>query len=250
MFEFPTELETLNDVPEAYQSLYAESETGFVLDPGLAEKLDVSGLTSALEKERNAAQAAEKELKLWRQLGDEPQVVIETHHDMQTAMTGFQDSKLLWQEKEHALNEEFNGALKEKDDTIEALKASNEQFLITSKATEALLAAKGSPDLLMPHIRNAVMLVEEGGEAELRVIDTDGSFRLKGEDTFMTLTDLVEELRASSIFARAFDPVGNRGSGMDPAGLPLRNGQVNRYDGRAINARIEDIAAGKVAVTL
>jgi hypothetical protein len=66
----------------------------------------------------------------------------------------------------------------------------------------------------------------------------------------MTLPELVAEMRSSPVFARAFDPTGNRGSGMDPAGMPVRVSAVNGHNQWALNARIEDIAAGKVAVNL
>ncbi|MCF8469066.1 MAG: hypothetical protein K9G33_16850 [Sneathiella sp.] len=234
MFDFPENVTDLTDVPEIYQSLYQPGEEGFTFDPVLAEKLDVSGLLSALEKERNGGQALEKELKAWRALGPDPETA--------------------WAEKEKALTtkftDQFDAVLAAKDEEIARLKESNADFLITSRASEALLSAGGSVDLLMPHIRNAVALVEDGGAIQVRILGTDGSFRETSEGTPMTLPELVAEMRSSSVFARAFDPTGNRGSGMDPASLPVRLTSVNGHNQWALNARIEDIAAGKVAVSL
>ncbi|WP_373087059.1 hypothetical protein [Sneathiella sp.] len=234
MFDFPETVADLTAVPDIYHGLYQPVEVGFALDPALAEKLDVSGLVSALEKERGANRTLEKELDGWRQLGPTPEEA--------------------WQQKSDALNAElselFEAVLTEKDAEITRLKASNTEFLITSRATEALLAAGALPELLMPHIRAAIMVVEEAGEPALRVAGPDGTLREKSDGVPMTVADLVSEMRASAVFARAFDPTGNRGSGMDPAGVPVRLSAINGHNQWAVNARIEDIATGKVAVSL
>lgn len=234
MFDFPEKVTQLTDVPDPYRTLYHPAEEGFTLDPALAEKLDVSGLLSALEKERDNAQGFEKELKAWRALGPDPESA--------------------WAEKQKALaaefTEQFDAILAAKDAEINGLKDANAEFLIITRASEALVKAGGSVDLLMPHLRAAVTVVEEGGQVRLRVIDSDGSFREKAEGVPMEIADLVSEMRASPVFARAFDPTGNRGSGMDPVSLPVRVSSVNGHNQWALNARIEDIAAGKVAVSL
>ncbi|MZR30905.1 hypothetical protein [Sneathiella litorea] len=234
MFDFPNDVTDLNEVPEAYRSLYQPGEEGFTLDPHLAEKLDVSGLLSALEKERGNAQNFEKELKAWQTLGRDPETA--------------------WANKQKALTaeftEQFDAILAEKDEEIARLKERNADFLITTHATEALLKAGGSVELLMPHIRAAVTLVEEEGAPSLRIIDTDGSLREKAEGVPLTVEDLVAEMRSSPVFARAFNPTGSKGSGMDPSGVPVNLATINGQNQWALNARIEDIAAGKVSVSM
>ena len=234
MFYFPNDVTDLNEVPEAYRGLYQPGEEGFTLDPHLAEKLDVSGLLSALEKERGNAQSFEKELKAWQALGPDPETA--------------------WAEKQKSLTaeftEQFDAILAEKEEEIARLKDLNADFLITTRATEALLKAGGSVELLMPHLRAAITLVEEEGAPVLRIIDSDGSLREKSEGEPMTVEDLVAELRSSPVFARAFNPTGSKGSGMDPSGVPVNLATINGQNQGALNARIEDIAAGKVAVSM
>ena len=140
--------------------------------------------------------------------------------------------------------------LEAKDEEIARLKESNAEFLITTQAHDALLKAGGSIELLMPHIRSAVELVEDGGAVSLRILGTDGSIRETSEGVPMTLPELVAEMRNSPVFARAFDPTGNRGTGMDPAGGPVQRSTINGHNQWALNTRIEDIAAGKVSVSL
>ncbi|MDF2367491.1 hypothetical protein [Sneathiella sp.] len=234
MFDFPNDVTDLNAVPEPYRGLYQPGEEGFTLNPVLAEKLDVSGLLSALEKERGNAQAFEKELKAWQALGPDPETAWA---DRQKALTA-------------EFTEQFDTLLTAKDAEIARLKELNADFLITTRATEALFKAGGSVELLMPHIRAAVTLIEEEGAPVLRIMDTDGSFRETAEGVAMTVEDLVAEMRSSPVFARAFNPTGSKGSGMDPSGVPVNLATINGQNQWALNARIEDIAAGKVSVSL
>ena len=234
MFDFPNDVTDLSKVPEQYRGLYQPGEEGYTLDPLLAEKLDVSGLLSALDKERGNAQGFEKELKAWQALGPDPETAWASRQKALTA----------------EFTEQFDAVLAEKDAEITRLKELNADFLITARATEALLKAGGSVELLMPHIRAAVTLVEEEGAPSLRIIDIDGSLREKAEGVPLTVEDLVAEMRSSPVFARAFNPTGSKGSGMDPSGVPVNLATINGQNRWALNARIEDIAAGKVSVSL
>jgi hypothetical protein len=250
MFDFPKTVDDLSTVPDIYQGLYGPAEDGFALDPALAEKLDVTGLTSALEKERKSAAALEKELRLWRQIADDPEAALTRSQEMEATLHQFETGAQDRQERELALTAEVNAVIAEKDSQIDQLKQQNREFLITTEATAAILTAKGSPELLMPHIRLQVSVVEEEGALHIRIAGDDGEVRVNEDGGYLSLKELVSEMRSSPIFARAFDPVGSRGSGMDPASLPLHSTQLNGHDARTVNARIEDIATGRVAVTL
>lgn len=219
MFDFPVDIDDLTDVPEQFQPLYMSAEAGFQLAPELAAKLDVSGLRSALEKERNAAQAATRELAGWRQLGPDP-----------------------------ATAQASQAAAAEAEARIVELEARNRQNLITHKATEAVLKGNGSPQLLLPHMQGALTVVEEAGQSLLRVLASDGSLRETADGAWMTADDLVDEFRGSPVFARAFDPPQRRGSGMDPAGGNSSGNAISGGSHWALNTRVEDIAAGKVTL--
>ncbi|USG59939.1 hypothetical protein NBZ79_12205 [Sneathiella marina] len=224
MFDFPVDIEDLTPVPEQFQPLYEAGDAGFRLVPELAAKLDVSGLRSALEKERKSAQRATRELAAWRQLAPDP----ESARARQSAAA-------------------------EAQMRIEELQAQNHQDLKTHKATEAVLKGRGSPELLLPHLEAALTLVEEAGAPVLRVLASDGSLRETTEGELMTADDLLEEFRGSPVFARAFDPLVRRGSGMDPAsgsstGSHTGGGEISGRSQWALNTRLEDIAAGKVTL--
>ncbi len=222
MFDFPIKSDSLTDIPTNYQSLYTEMEEGGVtLDPALAAKLDNSGLATALDKERSNGLKASRELKDWRALGESPDQV-------------------------RASLENLERTAEEAVVVIDDLRARNHQYLVTTAATEALLAAGGSVELLMPHLEKSVRVEADGATPELRIIGPDGEDRRQGEEGYMTVQDLVEEMRASPVFARGFDPVGNRGSGMDPASLP----PTPNNNAGASGLRLEDIATGKVVVAV
>ncbi|TNE42529.1 MAG: hypothetical protein EP348_00185 [Alphaproteobacteria bacterium] len=237
MFDFPITLADLTEVPDVYRPLYAarEGEDGFALDPDLAGLLDVSGLTSALEKERSAHQAATRELKAWRELGEDPAMVA----DILTRAA----------ERESEQRTALEATAREKDAEIARLKESNAAFFITTRANEVLMKAGGVAELLMPHLKSRLTVTEEAGAPVLRVIADDGSLRETETGAPVTLEQLVGEMRASPIFARAFVPSRASGSGMDPAARPAGQ-NLNSRNPYALTARIEDIATGKVAVTL
>lgn len=235
MFDFPLTVTDLGEVPGPYRSLYQPGEgeeVPYALDPVLAEKLDVSGLVSALEKERGAAQGFEKELKAWRSLGPDPEAA-------RAALTA-------------ALAADYEAKLAEKEAAIAALHAENGAFYIETRATEALLKEGGSVELLMPHIRAQVALETEPGASRpmIRILGRDGEVRRDANGAPMTLEALVSEMRSSPVFSRAFAPTGQRGSGMDPAGIAGGRDVISGHHSGALNARIEDIARGRVTVAL
>lgn len=173
MFDFPLRVDSLDAVPEAYRPLYGEAEAGFALDGALAQRLDVSGLTSALEKERKAARDAEKALR-----------TADERHAADAAR--------------------LRGAL--------------ERHLADSAATAAVAAARGEPALLLPHVRPALAVVEDGDDFAVRVLGGDGEARRRDDGEFLSVGDLVEELRRSPVFGRAFEASGLTGSGTPPTG--------------------------------
>ena len=67
-------VDTLDAVPENLRSLYSESDGKFRLAVDGLE--DTAGLKSALQKEREAARAAEKQSKAWMALGKTPEEIL------------------------------------------------------------------------------------------------------------------------------------------------------------------------------
>lgn len=194
MFDFPPSVASADAVPETYRPLYAEKDGAFVLDETLARKLDVSGLVSALDKERKTAKDSERQLKAWTALGASPDEVAQR--------LGGGDPRLA-----------------AKDAELAKIRGTLERQLVDAAASAEVAALRGSPALLLPHLRAALTVAEdEAGNFVVRVVDADGTPRRDERGGYLTAKDLVAELRRSEDFARAFDGVGVSGGGMPPSG--------------------------------
>jgi hypothetical protein len=186
----PFQVESIDAVPEAQRSLYKETNGKFVLDVDGYE--DPTNLKSALQKEREAAKTATKQAQAWAALGKTPDEI----------------QALEQQTKER---EQLESKLKAKDSAIE-------RHLVDAQATAAIAAAKGVPALLLPHVKASVRVVEDGGEYVVRVVDAAGNPRVDAKGEFLSIADLVGEMRQSEIFGRAFEPTGTTGSGAQGGG--------------------------------
>ncbi len=194
MFDFPPSVASADAVPETYRPLYAEKDGAFVLDETLARKLDVSGLVSALDKERKTVKDSERQLKAWAALGASPDEVAQR--------LGGGDPRLA-----------------AKDAELAKIRGTLERQLVDAAASAEVAALRGSPALLLPHLRAALTVAEdEAGNFVVRVVDADGTPRRDERGGYLTAKDLVAELRRSEDFARAFDGVGVSGGGMPPSG--------------------------------
>ncbi|GLQ07517.1 hypothetical protein [Sneathiella chinensis] len=133
--------------------------------------------------------------------------------------------------------------------TLADVTRQTDRHRVDGLAARAVSAARGSVELLLPHIREVVSIAEEGGKRVLRVLGPDGEPRVCDNGAPFSLEDLVEEMKVSPLFNRAFEQDETRGGGMNPAGGALQAGRVNGHDQSQLNNRIEEIAAGKVTVS-
>jgi hypothetical protein len=119
-----------------------------------------------------------------------------------------------WSKREAQLQERFTKETESKDGRIKSLSSALERRLVDAEATSAVAAAKGSPKVLLPHIKAHVKVVEDNGEFVVQVVDSNGNPRVgdaKGNP--MTIAQLVEELKADPDFARNFEGSGSSGGG-------------------------------------
>lgn len=214
-FDFLPEYESQDAVPKEYQGLYKAGEGGKLkLDEKLAKKLDVSGLQKALKAERTLKGEAEKQLGAYRALGslEEIQAKIEAAKDDGDS-AGAKRLEKMKKELVESHEKEKQVLLKERDE----LRGTVDSYLIDSEATSALAELKGSPKLLLPHVRSSVKVVKEkDGRYYARVVDKDGDPRVNGQGQPLTIKDLVGEMKKSSDYAMAFEASGNSGGGKPP----------------------------------
>jgi hypothetical protein len=204
-------VDALDAVPESFRSLYVQNGDKYKLDVSGVE--DTSGLKSALEAERRAAREASKQAAAWKALGktpDEIQALVDAQAKAeQERLTKAGD----WDKLAKQMNDAHAQELNTLKSTLETKDKALAKHLVDSAAVNAIAAAKGVPELLLPHIRSAVKVIEENGDYAVRVVDSTGSPRVNGKGEFLSIKDLVSEMRQSEVFGRAFDGSGASGSG-------------------------------------
>lgn len=206
-------VDKIEDVEEAQRSLYVERDGAFFLDA------DYSDVVSAATKKANSEAAKFRhELKAFAELGmsaEEIQALKKAREeDEETkSLKGGEFDKLKKQ-----LVDQHSAELKKKDDSIGNMRSTLEKHLVDGAAIAALAAAKGSTELLLPHVRSKVKVFEDGGEYVARVVDVKGDPRVNAKGDFLSIAELVSEMRSSDSFSRAFDGDGAGGGGMPPGG--------------------------------
>ncbi len=202
-------------VPESLRGLYKNVDGKFNLVEEAKKRLgDVSGLNTALDKERKLNKTVKEAAEKWARLGASPEEVEQKITELTEAAT--KDGKVNLDKLKADLEKGFKTQLDGKDTEIKAKDAALGKYLIESAAVTALNAAKGSAVLLLPHIKGSVKVVENNGEYVVRVLDADGDARGDGKGGFMTVADLVAEMKASTEFSRAFEASGGTGGGTPP----------------------------------
>ncbi len=215
MSELELVVNSLETVAENLRPLYMADGDKFKLQVKGIE--DTSGLKSALQKERAAREAKEKQVKAWEKFGkspDEIEALLDAQHKLdeeKAAKAGEWDKLKLQMNQKHA--EE----IKARDDLLQNERKANHRYLIDSQATAAIAAARGVPDLLLPHVQRHVRVVQQNGENIVQVVNAAGDPRVNGKGDALSIADLVTEMKQSEIYGRAFDGSGQSGGGTPPA---------------------------------
>lgn len=229
MFDFPTKVEALDAVPENYRSLYHEKEgEGFVLDGDLAKKFEAgTGLVTALEKERKRAADRQRELAAWQEMGETPEAAKSVYEaKLNEAMTKVGELQKLVDSKGEAtaqfekwkseIEAKYRKELEAVSSEVSKRDREIENLLIDGEAKSALADLKGNLKVLLPHVRAQVKIFEEGGRRVARPVDEDGDPRSDGKGGYMTIRQLVEEMKQSDDFSANFAGDTTSGSGTAP----------------------------------
>jgi hypothetical protein len=218
-------VDSLDGVDEALRPLYVEKDGKFSLAVDGIE--DTSGLKNALAAERKRAADLEKQTKGWKTLGKTPEEIAELVEAAELKAQTEAERKGEWDKLRAQMNDKHALDLKAKDETIGQMKKRLEAELIDAKAVAAIAAAKGVPDLLLPHVQRHVKVDDD---FNVQVVDAKGDPRVNGKGEPLSIADLIEEMKANEIFGRAFEGSGHSGSGTRPnsGGGGNPPGQVKR----------------------
>ena len=127
------------------------------------------------------------------------------------------------------------------------MKATLEARLVDAEATRAITELKGVPGLLLPHVQRNVKVVEEDGEYRAAVTDARGEPRVDARGEYVSIRDLVAEMRDSDVFARAFDASGVGGGGAPPNSRSAGGGRTisrSQFEALAPAERMAQMRAG------
>lgn len=204
-------IDSLDSVDESVRSLYVADGEKFKLDVSGVE--DTAGLKSALQKEREAARQATKQAHAWSSLGKTPEEIQQLLEAQRKADEDKAAKNGEWDKLKAQMQEQFSSERGKLEQALKAKDSAIERYLIDAQAVAAISELKGVPALLLPHVKAFVKVIDDNGEYATRVVDANGNPRVNAKGDFLTIKDLVSEMRESDIFGRAFEPSGASGGG-------------------------------------
>lgn len=237
-FEFgknPT-IDSLDKVPEQFRGMYAEDNGAFVLSDGFkGTALAIDGLNKSLKAARRDADEAKRnrpDLSGFAQVGqllglegDDAANAETLRSAVEKVISESKDGKVNWDKMKQDLERGFKAQLQGKDAELQTMGKSLQKYLVTTAAVQAIAGNKGVPELLLPHIQSQTKVVKEGDDYVVRVVDSTGDPRGNTSGGFMTVEDLVKEMKASPTFGRAFESEAPGGNGVKPGSTNTKPGQ-------------------------
>lgn len=217
-------VDNLDGLPADVAKEYSKGEDGKfrlqVTPVGGVALEDISGLQSALGKERENVRKATEQLAAFKDI--DPAKAREALTKVGEMANWTPEQKVREQiEAAKAQLVDAHGKDRSKLETrIGGLMKQLTRAMITSAATQAIAEARGSTALLLPHVERQTRLKElENGEFAVEVMDATGNIRIgDAKGAPMTIAQLVAEMRGSDTYARAFEGSGASGSGAQNKG--------------------------------
>lgn len=237
MFDFEKNLvvDSLDGVPSQFQGLYeagsGDNEGKFVVSAvatGIVEAYigTNKSLTSArVDKKTSSDESASrrKSIKTYEDyfdsLGLEEKTVesLKDHVDsLVAAVDGGKEMQVNLDKIQRDADRRVDEVTTNYDTKLAAKDLALEKHLIGDVATREIAAAKGAAELLNPIVSASCKVMQDGDNYVVRVVDNQGDIRSDGKGGWMTVTDLVGELKNSDAYARAFDSEEKGGGGMPP----------------------------------
>lgn len=223
-------LDTLEGLDATLHPLYEKREDGkfqLAFDPTDLEELP---FVVNLKKNETAARRAERAMKTqiekWEKLGKTDEEITALIAKQEKDAEAEAERKGEWEKLRAQMNEkhgvELNKkdlAIKEKEDKAEKLRSQIERYLVDAKATAAIAAAEGEPELLLPLVKKFIKVAQgEDGEFSTSIVDDKGGPRVNGKGDPLTVEELLAEFKASEKLGRAFKASGASGGGSAPGG--------------------------------
>lgn len=250
-FDFTQPVDAIDKVPEQFRSLYDSNAEGkFVV------KTEYTGVATALSGLNNSLKAARAEAKSktpvdlspLADFGTDPASIkagVEAKiAELQEQVTKGGDAKQNLEKIKQDLAAGHAKELEKSNRRSEALQTQLYGLLVENAATTAVAELKGIPELLLPFIKQQVVVKEENGEFKVYVVDGAGDQRYSGlTGSPMSIKELVAEMKANEKYGRLFESEQQGGGGGMPPGGGRRPPQQQKPN---LSAN-DKIAAGLAA---
>ncbi len=199
--------ETKEAAPEFLRESLIEDGGKFVFEA--ETRTEVTGLKSALEAERTRKAELEKLAKQFE--GIDPAKAKEMLANAKKAEEEKAKAQGDWDNWKAQMQSQFDNEKQSLTAKLTEAETALESELITARATAAIAEAKGVPALLLPHV--GAKVVNENGKREVRIFDAAGQVRYGKDGKPLTIAERIAEMKADTVFGRAFEASGAGGSG-------------------------------------
>lgn len=180
---------------------------------------DVSGLKSALQKERERARELEKQAKAYAGLGLSPNEIAELKASREKAEEDKARAAGEWDKLREKLSEQHKSELQKLQEQLSAISSSEHEARVESGLKSALMEAGVTEEgaSILPDILKTRAKIETvDGKRVVKVFDADGTPMLAKDGRDASLADLVSQVteKYPSLFKAQTKP----GSGTPPGG--------------------------------
>jgi len=253
MAKLKTRYSKQEDIPADFVSLYVQNGEVWELDVNPVDGFALSDTTTgktAIQKERDNARAAERKLKDALAERDELQVKL----DAKPKNAPAEDIKAAVESATKQLEEKHQKQLADKDTQLARQDSLLDNLSRVREAQDAIAKHGGKAKVLLPKVLPQLRRKTIDGQVKVIVVDENGNeliSRRPDNNGSMEADELVAWLKEDADWSFAFDGKPGTGSGGGGAGgvKPTSSGVISSEDQEALNANIEDIAAGKIIVT-
>ena len=217
-------VESLDTVPEKYRGLYVEADGTFTVLAGaqgvVADYIGVSSTLAGVrvDKKKATDENAERRIatkaveefaqSIGLEVGDDGVALALKAFvdDLQGQVKGGKEIKINLDKVNGDWEKRFAELNSTKDGEVEAMRGALSKHLISDAASRALADAKGSIELLLPHVQAKCRVVsDDAGGYRVTVLDDSGDSRFDSNGALMGVAGLVSEMKTQDQFGRAFD---------------------------------------------
>jgi len=212
----------LESVDENLRTFYTanEAEDGFVIKPELVEVSKawdgINNANVAIRKENKGLKGGKVDLSGLSEYGTTPAEILEAFNGKTKELSDALDKKeghvnpeKIRVEMKKAHTVEMDTANKRAD----SYKGQLYDTLVTNVAMAAINEHKGNTKLLLKFVTEQIEMKDVDGKLEPHVMDEDGDRKMGGAGSYMTVPELVKNMKGNKDFAALFDADVNNGSG-------------------------------------